>query len=161
MHQVVYQVVHHRNMGVPECKCSGTGIFQIYRDSIPQQIDIIECNLVHLLHLLHLLSPCRPPISARQINRFNSISSHSILFIYSHKMSDKISITKLIGQCNYKVWSLRIQSLLVHGSLSDAIVEGTNPKPDMDQKALANIRLTIEDGPLLQIKNSELKPFGL
>ena len=66
-------------------------------------------------------------------------------------MSDKISICKLIGQCNYKVWSLRVQSLLIYGLLSDAIVEGTNPKPEIDQKALANIRLTIKDGPLLQI----------
>jgi hypothetical protein len=70
-------------------------------------------------------------------------------------MSDKISITKLIGQCNYEVWSLRVESLLVKGSLSDAIVEGTGPKPEIDQKALANIRLTIEDGPLLQIRHSE------
>jgi len=66
-------------------------------------------------------------------------------------MSDKILICKLIGQSNYKVWSLCIQSLLVHGSLSDAIAEGANPKLEIDQKALANIRLTIEDGPLLQI----------
>ena len=70
-------------------------------------------------------------------------------------MSDKISICKLIGQSNYEVWSLRVQSLLVHGSLSDAIVEGVSPKPEIDQKALANIRLTIEDGPLLQIQYSK------
>ena len=70
-------------------------------------------------------------------------------------MSDKISITKLIGQSNYEVWSLQVQSLLVKGSLSDAIVEETTPKPEVDQKALANIRLTIEDGPLLQIQYSK------
>jgi hypothetical protein len=70
-------------------------------------------------------------------------------------MSDKISICKLIGQSNYEVWSLRVQSLLVHGSLSDAIAEGTSPKKEIDQKALANIRLTIEDGPLLQIQYSK------
>ena len=56
-------------------------------------------------------------------------------------MSDKISITKLTGQSNYEVWSLRVQSLLVHGSLSDAIVEGASTKKDVNQKALANIRL--------------------
>ena len=66
-------------------------------------------------------------------------------------MSDKILIPKLIGQYNYKVWSLRVQSLLVKGSLGDAIVEETTLKPEVDQKALANIRLIIEDGPLLQI----------
>ena len=38
-------------------------------------------------------------------------------------MSEKISITKLTGQSNYEVWSLRVQSLLVKGSLSNAIVE--------------------------------------
>jgi len=70
-------------------------------------------------------------------------------------MSDKISICKLIGQCNYEVWSLRVESLLVKGSLSDAIAEGGNLKKEIDQKALANIRLTIEDGPLLQIQHSK------
>ena len=66
-------------------------------------------------------------------------------------MSEKISITKLTGQSNYEVWSLRVQSLLVKGSLSNAIVEGASLETDDDQKALANIRLTIEDGPLLHI----------
>ena len=70
-------------------------------------------------------------------------------------MSDKISITKLIGQCNYEVWSLQVESLLVKGSLSDAIVEGTSLKPEIDQKALANIRLIIKDRPLLQIQHSK------
>ena len=70
-------------------------------------------------------------------------------------MSDKISITKLTRQSNYKVWGLRVQSLLVHGSLSDAIVEGASTKKDINQKALANIRLTIKDGPLLQIQYSK------
>ena len=70
-------------------------------------------------------------------------------------MSDKILITKLIGQCNYKVWSLRIQSILVERSLSNVIEEGTNLKKETDQKALAYIRLIIEDGPLLQIWHSK------
>ena len=47
-------------------------------------------------------------------------------------MSDKILITKLIGQCNYEVWSLWVQSLLIKGSLSDAIVEETTPTPEVD-----------------------------
>ena len=73
----------------------------------------------------------------------------------SDKMSEKISIPKLIGQSNYEVWSLRVESLLVKGSLGDAIEEEATPKPEIDQKALANIRLTIEDGPLLQIRHSK------
>ena len=47
-------------------------------------------------------------------------------------MSDKISITKLIGQCNYEVWSLYIQSILVERLLSDAIEEGTSFKKETD-----------------------------
>jgi hypothetical protein len=70
-------------------------------------------------------------------------------------MSEKISITKLTGQSNYEVWSLRVQSLLVERSLSNAIEDGASLKTEIDQKALANIRLTIEDGPLLQIRHSK------
>ena len=70
-------------------------------------------------------------------------------------MSDKILIEKLIGQSNYEVWSLWVQLLLVKGSLSNAIEEGVTPKGEIDQKALANIRLTIEDRPLLQIQYSK------
>ena len=70
-------------------------------------------------------------------------------------MSDKISITKLIRQCNYEVWSLQVESLLIKKSLSDTIVEGTSPKPKINQKALANIRLIIKDRPLLQIQHSK------
>jgi len=64
-------------------------------------------------------------------------------------MLDKILIKKLIGQSNYKVWSLRVQLLLIKGSLSNTIKEGVTPKGENDQKALANIRLIIKDGPLL------------
>ena len=70
-------------------------------------------------------------------------------------MSEKISITKLTGQSNYEVWSLRVQSLLVERSLSNAIVDGASLKTETDQKALATIRLTIEAGPLLQIRHSK------
>ena len=34
-------------------------------------------------------------------------------------------------------------------------MEGTSPKLKINQKALANIRLIIKDGPLLQIRHSE------
>ena len=70
-------------------------------------------------------------------------------------MSEKISITKLTGQSNYEVWSLQVQSLLIKRSLSNAIVDRASLKTETDQKALATIRLTIEDGPLLQIRHSE------
>ena len=58
----------------------------------------------------------------------------------------------MIESYNYEVWSLWVQSLLVKGSLGDAIVEETTLKPEVNQKALANIRLIIKDGPLLQIQ---------
>jgi len=66
-------------------------------------------------------------------------------------MSDKVSITKLSGQSNYEVWSLQVKSILINRSLSNAIKKGANPKKEINQKALAAIRLTIKDGPLLQI----------
>ena len=47
-------------------------------------------------------------------------------------MSNKILIPKLIGQLNYEVWSLWVESLLVKGSLSDAIVEETTLKLEVD-----------------------------
>ena len=47
-------------------------------------------------------------------------------------MSEKILITKLTRQLNYEVWSLQVQSLLVKGSLSNAIVEGASLKTDDD-----------------------------
>ena len=47
-------------------------------------------------------------------------------------MSEKILITKLTRQLNYKVWSLRVQSLLVERSLSNAIVDGASLKTEMD-----------------------------
>jgi len=39
--------------------------------------------------------------------------------------------------------------------LSNTIEEGVTPKGENNQKALANIRLTIKDGPLLQIRYSK------
>ena len=47
-------------------------------------------------------------------------------------MSGKILIIKLTGQLNYEVWSLRVQSLLVKGLLSNAIVEGASLETDDD-----------------------------
>ena len=58
-------------------------------------------------------------------------------------MSEKISIPKLIGQSNYEVWSLWVESLLIKGSLGDAIEEEATPKPEVDQKALANFFIFI------------------
>ena len=47
-------------------------------------------------------------------------------------MSDKITITKLSGQSNYEVWSLRVESILMKESLGDAIKKGVNLAKEID-----------------------------
>ena len=47
-------------------------------------------------------------------------------------MSEKILIPKLIGQSNYEVWSLWVESLLIKGSLGDAIEEEATLKPEIN-----------------------------
>lgn len=63
--------------------------------------------------------------------------------------SEKITIQKLKGASNYEVWALRMKSLLIKEGLESAISANAN-HPD-SAKALANIHLLCEDGPLLQI----------
>ena len=68
---------------------------------------------------------------------------------------ERTSIAKLKGHANYLVWEVRAKALLTRDGLSDAIIkliaitvlEATNGK------ALATILLSIEDGPLHQIRN--------
>ena len=79
--------------------------------------------------------------------------------------STKLSIPRLLGQSNYEIWSLRMESILIEKGLGDAIIDATTPiaitlteeqKYDLLAKAnksLALIRLAIADGPLLQIRN--------
>ena len=64
-------------------------------------------------------------------------------------MTEKVTIAKLAGQSNYEVWALRIQSLLVEKGSSSAITTNSTISAEEDLKALATIRLVIEDGPLL------------
>ena len=47
-------------------------------------------------------------------------------------MSEKISIPKIIGQSNYEVWSLWVESLLIKGSLSNAIEEEATLKLEIN-----------------------------
>ena len=67
--------------------------------------------------------------------------------------SDKIIIPKLKGATNYEIWALRIKSFLIKEGLKDSL-DNIPPiiSQDINDKALANIRLLIEDGPLLQIQ---------
>jgi len=68
--------------------------------------------------------------------------------------SEKVTIQKLKGASNYEVWALRTESYLIKEGLKEAI---QNSPPLVSQsdndKTLANIRLLLEDGPLLQIQN--------
>lgn len=60
------------------------------------------------------------------------------------------NIPKLKGSENYITWALRIESFLVKEKLVTAISSENYPK---SEEALANIRLFLEDGPLMQIKH--------
>ena len=66
----------------------------------------------------------------------------------------KTTIVKLKGASNYEVWALRIDSVLIKEGLKEAIINSPpNVEQEKDEKALADIRLLIEDGPLLQIQH--------
>jgi len=72
---------------------------------------------------------------------------------------NKITIPKLLGQSNYEIWSLRMQSVLIEKGLGDYIISSfpTTGLSELEIKdiklkadrALALIRLSIADGPLL------------
>ena len=82
-------------------------------------------------------------------------------------------IAKLKGNSNYDIWALRIESILIKEgcdeimhidpstiTLSDYIQEEVVRLKELEKKALSIIRLSIEDGPLLQTK--EIKsPYTL
>jgi hypothetical protein len=67
--------------------------------------------------------------------------------------TEKISIQKLKGAINYEVWALRTKSLLTKEGLIKAITDGPPISCEENDKALANLRLLLEDGPLLQIQH--------
>ena len=68
---------------------------------------------------------------------------------------DGYKIDKLKGSENYDIWKLRISSVLIKKGLDLAIKEDTSVSNKLDQKALANIRLALAKGPLLQVSNIE------
>ena len=68
--------------------------------------------------------------------------------------TDKISIPKLKGISNYETWALRVCAFLTREGQRPAISQiPPQIEQDLNDKALANIQLTVEDGPLLQIQN--------
>jgi hypothetical protein len=66
----------------------------------------------------------------------------------------KTTIVKLKSASNYEVWALRTDSVLIKEGLKEAIINGPPlVTQEKDENALADIRLLIEDGPLLQIRH--------
>ena len=68
--------------------------------------------------------------------------------------SERVIMPKLKGTSNYEVWALRTDAFLIKEGLKEAIItERPNLEDSINDKALANIRLLVEDGPLLQIRH--------
>ena len=70
-------------------------------------------------------------------------------------MDHKFTISKLKGSENYEIWALRMQSLLIKEQCWSFLDSAKDAAKAVEHanKALALIRLAIEDGPLLQIRN--------
>jgi hypothetical protein len=84
-------------------------------------------------------------------------------------MADTIlKIPKLKGSSNYDIWSIRVQSILVEKGYLEVIAEDyinqtLDDSANLEQianKATALIKLSLEDGPLLQTRFIE-NPFIL
>ena len=80
-------------------------------------------------------------------------------------MADSIfKVPKLKGSSNFDIWALRIRSILIQQDCADVMdIDPSNLTLDQypdtfdklkekESKALATIRLSLEDGPLLQTK---------
>jgi hypothetical protein len=63
--------------------------------------------------------------------------------------TDKITIPKLRGAINYEVWALRIDAFLTKENLKSALIDSDIIDEDINNNALANIKLLVEDGPLI------------
>ena len=68
--------------------------------------------------------------------------------------NEQVIMPKLKGTSNYEVWALRTDAFLIKEGLKEAIItKRPNLEDSINDKALANIRLLVEDGPLLQIQH--------
>ena len=68
---------------------------------------------------------------------------------------DLLKVPKLLGGSNYDIWSIRVEAILTEKGYLGEMVRSTNLPitPEMfkrRKKALAYIRLTLGDGPLIQ-----------
>lgn len=68
-------------------------------------------------------------------------------------LSDKtFAFSRLKGQENYEIWALRMESYLIEKNLYNSL---DNELDENTKRALAAIRLALEDGPLLQIQGTQ------
>ena len=67
--------------------------------------------------------------------------------------TEKMTIAKLQGISNYETWALRVDAYLIREAQREAITSSEVVNPTLNDKALANIRLLLGDGPLLQIQH--------
>jgi len=63
-----------------------------------------------------------------------------------------LNITRLKEQENYKVWKLKTLAYFKQEGLSKFLDSNNNINNSQDIKILANIKLLVEDGPLVQIQ---------
>ena len=73
--------------------------------------------------------------------------------------ADKITFAKLKGSSNYSLWAIRAEAYLTREGLYKTISNDPNPLSPIgledEDKALATIRLILEDGPLVQIQHKK------
>jgi hypothetical protein len=65
---------------------------------------------------------------------------------------DKISIPKLKGSENYPIWVIRMSAVLIKEG-QNKIITIDDVSNNINDRALSNIQLYINDSPLLQIQN--------
>lgn len=74
-------------------------------------------------------------------------------------MSSEYSFAKLNGSANYSVWALKMESILTRDGL-EQIIDSDDVSDIVNRKGRAALRLAIEDGPLLLIRN-ELRAHNI
>ena len=69
-------------------------------------------------------------------------------------MSDSIlKITRLNGSDNWDLWAIRMEAVLTEKGYFSVMTDPQNIEEERKAKALAYLRLSLSDGPLLQIRN--------
>jgi gag-polypeptide of LTR copia-type len=70
------------------------------------------------------------------------------------EMSESIlKITRLTGSDNYDIWAIRMEAVLTEKGYFSVMTSSEAIGDELKAKALAYIRLSLADGPLLQIRN--------